>query len=408
MCGTAMPQVNSEANTPPGTPAWCSSSQTITASAPSPPPPPTSSGKLEPSRPASPAARCSSRGSSPLRSHSSTCGRISRSANARTVLRSASRSGVVQMLTTTLLECRHGGCAATRRAPWPAGRTGPDRRRPGRGCSSMTKFTARRLGSRCRVTGRSAVSGSSSRSSSTVNVWASQRHCSSVRTHTPTLRRPALVAAAGAGDAAERHPPRRPVRQRLWQRRHGGRLPARESRSAQAISTRVPSACTAMCGDLGGVDVAGGVHAVDLTVARRRGDGEARVAGQRQFDCGRGELASHVGRVGIADHAAQQRAGRFLGVGVGVVGAGQRPLQLGGLDRQRGLQLPPHQIRLGLDVQAGQHERHRVAESADAVQRHLAASAAAARRVTPLIRTRSAPSADSSMVSIRAVTSGLA
>ena len=24
MCGTAMPQVNSEANTPPGTPAWCS------------------------------------------------------------------------------------------------------------------------------------------------------------------------------------------------------------------------------------------------------------------------------------------------------------------------------------------------------------------------------------------------
>ena len=88
MCGTAMPQVNSEANTPPGTPAWCSSSQTITASAPSPPPPPTSSGKFEPSRPASPAARCNSRGSSPLRSHSSTFGKISRSANERTVLRS--------------------------------------------------------------------------------------------------------------------------------------------------------------------------------------------------------------------------------------------------------------------------------------------------------------------------------
>ena len=30
MCGTAMPQVNSEANTPPGAPAWCISSQTIT------------------------------------------------------------------------------------------------------------------------------------------------------------------------------------------------------------------------------------------------------------------------------------------------------------------------------------------------------------------------------------------
>src|SRR6202012_3406705 len=42
-------------------------------------------------------------GSSPLCSHSSTCGKISRSANERTVLRSASRSGVVQMLTTALL-----------------------------------------------------------------------------------------------------------------------------------------------------------------------------------------------------------------------------------------------------------------------------------------------------------------
>src|SRR6202020_1881103 len=107
MCGTAMPQVNSEANTPPGTPAWCSSSQTITASAPSPPPPPTSSGKFEPSRPASPAARCNSRGNSPRRSHSSTLGRISRSAKERTVFRSASRSGVVQMLTKTLLSQQH-------------------------------------------------------------------------------------------------------------------------------------------------------------------------------------------------------------------------------------------------------------------------------------------------------------
>ena len=107
MCGTAMPQVNSDANTPPGTPAWCSSSQTITASAPSPPPPPTASGKFEPSRPASPAARCNARGNSPLRSHSSMCGKISRSAKERTVFRSCSRSGVVQMLTTTLLSQQH-------------------------------------------------------------------------------------------------------------------------------------------------------------------------------------------------------------------------------------------------------------------------------------------------------------
>ena len=56
----------------------------------------------------------------------------------------------------------------------------------------MTKFTARRLGSRCRVISRSAVSGSSSRSFSTVSAWASHRHWSPVRTHTPTLALPPL------------------------------------------------------------------------------------------------------------------------------------------------------------------------------------------------------------------------
>src|SRR5690348_4367105 len=69
----------------------------ITASAPSPPPPPTASGRPAPSNPASPALRCRSRGSRPLRSHSSTCGSTSRSAKARTVFRSCSRSGVCQM-----------------------------------------------------------------------------------------------------------------------------------------------------------------------------------------------------------------------------------------------------------------------------------------------------------------------
>ena len=64
----------------------------------------------------------------------------------------------------------------------------------------------------------------------------------------------------------------------------------------------------------------------------------------------------------------QQCAGGFLGVGVGMVGAGQRPLQLGGFDGQAGLELALHQRGLGLDVQAGEHERHRVAEAADAVE----------------------------------------
>ena len=101
MCGTAMPQVNSDANTPPGAPVRCISSQMITASAPSPPPPPTASGKPAPSRPAAPARRCRSRGRSPVRSHSSAWGRISRSVNERTVFRSCSRSGVVQMFTVS-------------------------------------------------------------------------------------------------------------------------------------------------------------------------------------------------------------------------------------------------------------------------------------------------------------------
>ena len=42
-----------------------------------------------------------------------------------------------------------------------------------------------------------------------------------------------------------------------------------------------------------------------------------------------------------------------------------------GLTVSAGFQLPPHQLGLGVDVQPGEHERHRVAEAADAVQRHL-------------------------------------
>ena len=236
----------------------------------------------------------------------------------------------------------------------------------------MTKLTARRFGSTCRVTGRSAVSGSSSRS-----------FVDGQRVGQP----PPLVV--GAHPHARRwrcRPCRRCARRRSRRAaRAGSRRTAavRAARTAatgssamrlggrRRISMRVPSACTATCGTSVGVDVARGEHAVHLTVARRRGAGEAGVAGQREFDCRRGELAPDVGGVGIAHHAVQQRAGRLLGVGVGVVGAGQRPLQLGRLDRQAGLELPAHQLGLGLDVEAGQHERHLVAEAADAVQRHL-------------------------------------
>ena len=149
------------------------------------------------------------------------------------------------------------------------------------------------------------------------------------------------------------------------------------------------------------VDVARGEHAVHLAIARRGSGGEARIAGERQFDCRRGELTADVGRVGVAHDAVQQRAGGLLGVGVGVVGARKRPLQLGRFDGQAGFQLSPHQIGLGVDVQTRQHERHRVAETADAVQRDLECRwwrLALARRS---MRTRSVPSAETSKLSIR-------
>ena len=309
-----------------------------TASAPSPPPPPTASGRPAPSRPARRlcgAARAAARRPAPTRRR---CGRISRSANARTVFRSCSRSGVCPdaHASNSSGHVDVSGCAATRRAPWPAGRTGPDRPRPGRGCPRSTKLTARRFGSTCRVTVRSAVSGSSSRSLSTVSVWASHRHCSSVRTHSADVGVAALVAAARAGDHAERaRVAVSPKGQRLRQRERRRPAPVRKVSVAGGDLGAGAVGVHGDVGDLVGGDVAGGEHAVHLTVARRRGGGEARIAGQREFDCGRGELASDVGGVGIAYHAPQQRAGRLLGVGVGMVGARQRPLQLGGLDRQR-------------------------------------------------------------------------
>ena len=110
----------------------------------------------------------------------------------------------------------------------------------------MTKFTARMPGSRWRVMGRSFASGSNSRTSSTVKVLASQRHCGSVRTQTPMLAPPPLS------------PLRAPAMVPSGSRRVGpmgsGSGSAGESASASGrvavaggIGTRVPSACTATC-----------------------------------------------------------------------------------------------------------------------------------------------------------------
>src|SRR5438067_1571364 len=61
-----------------------------------PPWPPALSGNATPSSPASAAFRCSSRGSSPSRSHCATFGAISRRVKSAVSLRRASRSGVDQ------------------------------------------------------------------------------------------------------------------------------------------------------------------------------------------------------------------------------------------------------------------------------------------------------------------------
>ncbi len=180
----------------------------------------------------------------------------------------------------------------------------------------------------------------------------------------------ALVTAARARDAAERDALRLAERQGFGQRERCDRL----ERLGLGGGGNVGAGAVGVHGDvrhLCRVDIAGGEHPVHLALARRCGGGEPRIAGERQFDCGGGELATDIGGVGIAHDAVQQRARGLLGVGVVVVGAGQRPLQFGRFDGQAGLQLSPHQLGLGVDVEAGQHERHRVAEAADAVQRHL-------------------------------------
>ena len=126
--------------------------------------------------------------------------------------------------------------------------------------------------------------------------------------------------------------------------------------------------------DVGGGDVGGGEHAVRLGVAGRRGDVEAGVRRQRQLDRRAAERPADRLRVRTAHDAVQQGAGLLLGGGVGVVGAGQRPR------RVEAGELLAHERRLGLDVEAGEHEHDLVAEPADRRHARPSASAAAARR----------------------------
>ena len=154
----------------------------------------------------------------------------------------------------------------------------------------MTKLTARRFGSRYRVTGSPAASGSSSRSFCSVSVAASQRQAASSRAQTPTFASPPLspLRAPATGRAARGAPGRPASRAALRAPPTGasGRVVAgSEHRHRPAVWQH---------GDLlylGPVDVPGREHAVGLGISRRCRQVKAGIARQRQLDRGAGERA---------------------------------------------------------------------------------------------------------------------
>lgn len=160
--------------------------------------------------------------------------------------------------------------------------------------------------------------------------------------------------------------------------------------------------------DAGCGDVRGPEDAVGSTLPGGRGDVEAGVAGEGQFDGGAGEGAADGLRGRVADDEPEQRARGLLGVGVLAVGAGQFPTDVRGAGVGGGegvLDLVADEPGLGLDVEAGEDEHDLVAEAAEAVEADLEGGGGAS-PVTPWIRTRSGPSWVSRTVSRRAVTSG--
>ena len=261
MCGSAMPQVNSDANTPPGAAgvvhllADDHRVGAVAAAAAD----GLRAGRRRAGRPRRPcgAARAAARRCAPTR-RGAAAPRVRRSA--RTVSRSCFAFGRVSrwLIGSKLLrDVDVPAAQPLAERPWPAGRSRAWDATPSPSMPSMTKFTARRFGSTCRVTGRSAVSGSSSRSLSTVSV---------VRQPAPLRRRCAPTPRRWRCRPCRRCGRRRCVpsgtrrglaeRQRLGQRerRDGARAP--RSRWPAAMSMRVPSACTATCGTSVGVDVA--------------------------------------------------------------------------------------------------------------------------------------------------------
>ena len=308
--------------------------------------------------------------------------------------------------------CRGGGSAATRRAPWPAGRSGAWAATPSPRMPSTTKFRARRFGRTCRTTVklgglRAAVRGTGRRSAS----CASQRQASSVRTQTPTLALPPLSplrapatrprGARRVGAGGQRFGQRAVRRQRLveyarcpWAGAHGHPVARRGSTATWATSPWR--------------DVRSLEDPVGRALPGRRRDMEAGVAAERQLDGGAAERpADRAPGPGPGRRAAAARWRVSSVSASGVVGAGQVPAHLGGRrlaesaasiwsrtsaalasmsrpvrTKTTSLRKPPSRLSPTLRVGGGASPR------------------------TPEIRTRSGPSWVSRTVSRRAVTSG--
>ena len=93
---------------------------------------------------------------------------------------------------------------------------------------------------------------------------------------------------------------------------------------------------------------------------------ESGIARQREFHGRAAEGTTRDLGIGVLHRAVQQRARPLLGVRVLVVGPRQCPPDLRGrVVLQRGFELLAHQRGLGLDVESGEHESSRVAETAD-------------------------------------------
>ncbi len=119
-------------------------------------------------------------------------------------------------------------------------------------------------------------------------------------------------------------------------------------------------------------DVPGAIDAVRRGGRRRAGQREAGVRAQRKLDERRREpLADDVG-IGVHHRDPKSARRGFLGVGVLVVGAGQRPHhRRGPTTGEGGLHLGADPLGLGLDVEADQDELGTVPEATQLVDADL-------------------------------------